>query len=121
MKKIIAFVLAFMPSLAFAQSQLNNINDVAQKGTNIGNMIIAIAISLSVLWIIINIVRYLIAGGEDDRKKGGWAVFYGVLGLFLILSIWGLVNILKSSFATQDRTPTQKINETATLPNPVGI
>src|SRR3989344_5056086 len=120
MKKIIAFVLTFAPSLVLAQQQLNNLDDVAVKATNIGNVVIGLAISLAVVWIIINIIRYLIAGGEEGRKKGGWAIFYGVIALFVILSIWGLVAILKSSFRTQDQTPINEINRTTTLPNPVG-
>lgn len=120
MKKIIAFIIASSPALAFAQ-QLNNINDVATKATNIGNLIIQLAIALSVVWIIISIVRYFVAGGEDERKAGGWRVFYGVLALFLILSIWGLVNLLRNSF-TFGRTdvPRTEINN-INLPPPPSV
>jgi Na+/alanine symporter len=118
MKKIIAFVLAFSPAFAFAQTQLNNINDVASKATQIGNLVIGLAISLAVLWIIISVVRYLIAGGEEDRAKGGWAIFYGVIGLAVILSIWGLVAILRSSFKTNDSLPETEIHRTTDLPTP---
>src|SRR4051812_31576646 len=117
MKKIIAFVLAGSPLLAFAQP-ITDINSLALKTTNIGNLIIGLAISLAVLFIIVNVVRYLIAGGEEDRKKGGQAILYGVIGLFIILSIWGLVAILKNSFRTADRVPTQQIIDTTTLPRP---
>ncbi len=108
MKKIFAFVLAFLPLGAFAQ--IRNINDVAGKATNIGNLIIELAIALAVIWIIINVVRYLIAGGPDQKKEGGMAILWGVVGLFVILSIWGLVAILRNSFATQDAIPREQIN-----------
>jgi hypothetical protein len=119
MKKIIASVLAASPLLAFAQP-LTDINTVAQKATNIGNLIVGLAISFAVLWIIISVVRYLIAGSnnEDARKEGRNAIIWGVVGLFLILSIWGLVAILKNSFRTADQTPTQDIDRTTTLPQP---
>ncbi len=118
MKKLIALVLAFSPSFAFAQA-LNDINGVAQKATNIGNLVVQLAISLAVVWIIINVIRYLIAGGEEDRKKGGMAILYGVIGLFVILSIWGLVYLLTNSFQFgQNRAPIQKIDNIQ-LPPPV--
>jgi Kef-type K+ transport system membrane component KefB len=119
MKKLIAFVLAASPVAVFAQP-LTDINSVASKATNIGNLIIGLAISLAILYIIVSVVRYLIAGSGDEeaRKKGGEAILYGVIGLFVILSIWGLVAILRNSFRTQDQIPTSEINRTTTLPQP---
>ncbi len=122
MKKIIAFVITLMPSLVLAQTApLTDINSVAGKATNIGTLVIGLAISLAVIWIIVSVVRYLIAGGEDGRKKGGMAILWGVVGLFVILSIWGLVSILRKSFVTQDQVPTQDIRNVSELPPPVNV
>ncbi len=104
MKKLIALVLSLAPVSVFAQ-QITDANGVTNKLTNLGNTVVVILISFSVIWIIINVVRYLIAGGEDDRKKGGMAILWGVVGLFVILSIWGLVAILKNTFSTNNNTP----------------
>lgn len=119
MKKFIAIVSAafFSPILAFAQTPLTNIDTVATKATNIGNLVIGLAISLAVIWIIISVVRYLIAGGEEDRKKGGMAILWGVVGLFVILSIWGLVNILRNSFKTDAGQTTSDV-QNLNLPPP---
>ncbi len=121
MKKIIASVLAFSPVLAFAQQPITDINTLSTKATDIGNLVIALAISLAVIWIIVSVVRYLIAGGEEDRAKGGKAILWGVVGLFVILSIWGLVAILKNTFRTQDNIPVTEINRTTTLPVPAPV
>lgn len=118
MKKIIAFLFVFSPAFAFAQ-QIGDINDVARKATNIGNLIIGIAISIAVLWIIVSVVRYLIATNDPiQRAEGGKSILFGVIGLFVILSIWGLVAILRNSFRTQDNVPVTEINRTTTLPQP---
>lgn len=115
MKKIIAFVLASSPLLAFAQQPLQDITDVADKATSIGNLVITLAISLAVVWIIVNVVIYLVAGGDTEkRKEGGMRILFGVIGLFVILSIWGLVAILRTSFRTQDQVP--DLRRTTTLP-----
>ncbi len=117
MKKLIALVsgaAVLSPLLAFAQT-IKNIDDVAAKGVSIGNLIIGISISLTVLWIIVSIVRYFIADGDDMRKNMGSAILYGVIALFAILSIWGLVAILRNTFRTNDSAPTDAIDRTSTL------
>lgn len=103
MKKIIALGLLFAPLSTFAQTisgQINTVDGIFGKFTSLGNAFVTILISLAVIWIIVNVFHYLIAGGEEDRKKGGMAILYGVVGLFVILSIWGLVSILKRTFDT---------------------
>jgi len=122
MKKIITIALVLLPTLAYAQ-MLRDIDSVAQKATNIGDLIIKLAISLAVLWIIISVVRYLILGADDEeaRKKGGQSILYGVIGLFVILSIWGLVFLLANSFRFgRNATPTTEINRIS-LPRPPSV
>ena len=99
MKKIIILLLVLLPSVSFAQA-LRDINSVAQKATNIGDLIIKLAIAFAVLWIVVSVVRYLIVGADDEeaRKKGGQSILFGVIGFFVILSIWGLVSLLTNSF-----------------------
>lgn len=117
MKKIIALAaLTFVPLVTFAQI-IGDVDDVANKASTIGNTLITLLISFSVIWIIISVVRYLIAGGEEDRKKGGMAILWGVVGLFVILSIWGLVAILRNSFNTEDRVPVNDIPKTLVPPS----
>jgi hypothetical protein len=102
MKKLIALGVALAPLSAFAQSNITNIDNIATRFTSIGNMVVTILISLSVIWIIWHVVRYLIIGGSDpeNSKKAGMSILWGVVGLFVILSVWGLVNILRNSFTT---------------------
>jgi hypothetical protein len=121
MKKLIAFVLASTPVFAFAQV-LTDIDTVAQKATNIGDLIIKIAISLAVLWIIVSVVKYLILGAEDEeaRKKGGQSILYGVIGLFVILSIWGLVFLLTNSFRFGQNSTPNSVNNIK-LPRPPSV
>ena len=109
MKKLIAFLLVAAPVSAMAQ-QITSIDQVAQKATNIGNVVVELAISLAVVWIIVSVVRYLIAGGEEGRIKGRDAIIWGVVGLFVILSIWGLVFLLTNSFKTNNAVPQNQIN-----------
>ena len=118
MKKFITLVLLAVPAIVSAQT-ITDINTAAEKATNIGNLVIGLAISIAVLWIIVNVIRYLIATNDPaKRKEGGMGILFGVVGLFVILSIWGLVAILRNSFRTQDNVPINDINRTTTLPQP---
>ena len=121
MKKLLALVLTFAPSFAFAQtlSSINNINQLSAKFTGILNTITVLLISVAVVWIIISVVRYLIAGGDaEKRKEGGLRILWGIVGLFVIVSIWGLVSILTNSFATTN-TASQGIQNIQINPNSI--
>jgi len=109
--KIGALVLALTPLAASAQalSSLNNVNQVATRFTSLLNTFTVILIALAVVWIIINVVRYLIIKGPEERKEGGLRILYGIIGLFVIISIWGLVSVLQNSFGTTN-TASQGIN-----------
>jgi heme/copper-type cytochrome/quinol oxidase subunit 4 len=106
MKKIIAVLVAFAPAISFAQ-EIRDVNSLTIKLTNLGNTFIQILIAFAVIWIIFNIVRFLIVGAdsEDKRKAARQAILWGIVGLFVILSIWGLVRILTNTFRTDNNAP----------------
>lgn len=103
MKKIIAIIAFASPSVALAQSlaPITNINDVTNKALSIGNTVTYLLVALAVIFIVWNVVMYMIKAGDDGaRKAAGLNVLWGIVGLFVIVSIWGLVNILTNSFKT---------------------
>lgn len=107
MKKIIAFTAVLAPAIASAQ-KITDVNTLTNKLTNLGNTIIQILIAFAVLYIIFNVVRYIMAAEDPEKRKSiGSAVLWGIVGLFVILSIWGLVNILSNTFSTNTNAPVQ--------------
>ena len=44
------------------------------------------------------VVQYVIAGGEEAKKKGKDHVIFGIIGLAVIVSLFGLVNIVVKTF-----------------------
>lgn len=103
MKKIL-FALAFVvPSFAFAQQTITDINSLATKLTSIGNLLTYLLVALAVIFIIWNVVMFLIKGNDPAARTGALhSILWGVVGLFIIVSIWGLVNILKGTFNTSE-------------------
>jgi hypothetical protein len=95
--------------LTYAQTtkgsgKLGNITDVTDKFTNLGNTFIQVLIAFAVIWIIFNVVRYLIVGAdsEDKRKTARQAIIWGIIGLAIIISIWGLVNLVLRTFVFEN-------------------
>ena len=117
MKKIVLAAGAFLlPVITFAQSTsvtgagaVTNADTLFRKINSILNAIIPILISIAVVYLVYAIVMYVIAGDEDQKKAGKSMIVYGVIGLFVILSIWGLVNILVNTFGLQNRVDPSKI------------
>lgn len=119
MKKIISLITVSLPVVAFAQTGvIHDVNSLSSWLTSFGNTIIGLLIALAVIFIIYHVVMYLIKGSseEDARTKAGWNILWGIVGLAIILSIWGLVAILTNSFRTQNQTPVQQFPQVPPAP-----
>ena len=109
-KKLIVLsssVLSFMPLIALAQPTGGRCSSVEQFGTiqsiickigNIFDIIIPILIIAGVLFFIWGVVQYVIAGDEEAKKKGRDRMIYGIIGLVVIVAMWGLVGIVNRTF-----------------------
>ena len=117
MKKLIASIAVLVPSVALAQQPITNVNGLTTKLTSIGNTLIGILISLAVIWIIWEVVQFVIHSSDPaKRSEVGKGILWGVVGLFVILSIWGLVNILTGTFSTNTQAPTQNFPQNVNPP-----
>ena len=108
MKRILAIVSAFfLPALALAQSNYQGASGLAGLiawFASILGLVAPILVSVAVVWLLFNIVRYAIAGGEDERKKAKGEIIWGIIGLFVMVSVWGLVGVLQSTFSLGGNT-----------------
>lgn len=109
MKKLIASLATLLPVVAFAQP-ITDVNSLTFKLTNIGNTFIQILIAIAVIVIIFNVVRFIIkSDAPEERATIGKAILWSIVGLFVILSIWGLVRILTTTFRTDTTIPVNQI------------
>lgn len=108
MKKIIALLAVLVaPAIVSAQAlaPITNVNNLSTRLIGIGNIVTYILVALAVLYIVYNVVQYMIKPAGGEREGALANIGWGVLGLFIIVSIWGLVNILTNTFKT---TPTNQ-------------
>ncbi|HYD93377.1 MAG TPA: hypothetical protein VEB18_02900 [Candidatus Paceibacterota bacterium] len=107
MKKFIPFAAASawaLPLLALAQ--VNSIFSAAEVITRIINgVVIPLVFAVAFIVFIVGVVRYFIANEGDDRKNARSLMIYGILGFFVMVAVWGLVNILLGTFNLNQNTP----------------
>jgi len=53
------------------------------------------------------VVQYLIKGkeGDETRRAAGMQIFWGIVGLAIIVSLWGIVNLVLNTFWTNTSRP----------------
>jgi hypothetical protein len=67
---------------------------VTDIGTLIGNLI-PVLIALGILFFIWGLVQFIFASGDEAAKdEGKRKMIWGVIALFVIVSVWGLVALL---------------------------
>ena len=57
-------------------------------------IVVPIAITLALIYFIWQVVQYVIAADEEQKTDARKKMLYGVVGLFVIIAIWGLVNFI---------------------------
>lgn len=96
-------VLGFAPLVAFAASTpcLANSADVSNIICKVGailNSVIPILILLGVVYFVWGVITYVIGSDEEAKKAGRNRIIFGIIGLAVIVAMWGLVNILVNTF-----------------------
>jgi len=63
---------------------------------------IPIAVALALLFFFWGLAKYILsAGSEDAATRGRDIMIWGIIALFVIVSIWGLVAVLANTFEVQ--------------------
>ncbi len=110
-KKLIVLsgmALGFAPVLALAQQTgvLNRCAGVGQgtlsgilcKISDLLNLVVPILVALGVIYFIWGVISYVIGTDEETKASGRQKIIYGIIGLAVIVGVWGLVKILNTTF-----------------------
>lgn len=96
----LATSLLAMPSDAAAKTFKEIVSFVL---TNIfEKTLVPLLISLSVVSFLYGVFKYIKKGSEVAVQEGKSMVVYGLFGLAAVLSVWGLVRIVTSTFLITD-------------------
>ncbi|MBI2475972.1 MAG: hypothetical protein HYV67_01905 [Candidatus Taylorbacteria bacterium] len=73
----------------------------------IGSHVIPFLVGIGVFIVLFGIINYIRQGdNEEKRAEGRRFIIWGIISIFIMLSIWGLVNILVKSFELDKVGPT---------------
>ena len=62
------------------------------------NYLVPVIMAMAVFAFMFGIQKYIYAGGSEEKLKGGREMMiYGVIGMVVIISVWGLVNVVATS------------------------
>ena len=66
----------------------------------IDNYLVPLLFAIAFIVFIFGIFQYFILGGADEEKrtKGRSFMLWGIIGFFVMMSIWGILNLLVGSF-----------------------
>ncbi len=112
MKKIGVIVASFaFPVIAAAQvTQIRTVWNIFGFIKNILDTILPLIIAAAVVYFIYGIAKYVMSGSDDAKAAAKDKIIYGVVGLFVMVSVWGLVNILVRTFGLDNNPQIQDIN-----------
>ncbi len=108
--RLAIITLILIPNLSFAQNT-RDLKSLATVITDYIQIAIFLILSLSILMFVYNVYKYFISGSDDvnSKKEAGLYVMWSVIGFFVMLSFWGLVNILMNSFKLDRNMPSNTI------------
>ena len=91
-----------LPVFASAQTLLNTL---ALVNTFL-NALIGLFITLAIVVFFWGLIQYLTSvGSEDSAKKGIKTMLWGVIAIFVMVSIWGIIRLLQSTFRVTSTDP----------------
>jgi len=104
MKKIKTLLILGMislPMLAFAEFERTH--DLIIEIKNVVDLLIPLAITCALLFFIWGLAVFILhAADEGKREEGRKRMMWGIVALFVIVSIWGIVSWIRSDLGIED-------------------
>lgn len=122
MKKIVMSFLAFIATPVVVLAQIQGAPDTGYIDTWVDKLLkfgqqattfLMIAATLYFIWTVIGYIRAKEAKDADEKKK---AMVRGIIGLFVIVAVWGIVKLIATTFGV-----TTGNNANINVPCPPGM
>lgn len=91
--------LVGIPAIAAAQNNTaQGLLGTLNLANTILNGLIGLFILIAILAFFWGLIKYLFSGGGEDKSEGLKMMFYGVIAIFVMVSIWGIIRLLQDTF-----------------------
>lgn len=103
-KRFLAFsygtfiLLLLQPQLVFAQSNAS-LSGITNGITAVLRPVVPLLLSVAAAFIVVGVLRLILSSADAEKRKSAiHLVIYGIVGLFIALSAWGLAALLTNTF-----------------------
>ena len=112
---ILPYALTALPVVALAQyDNLENALDSIIRLLN--SYIVPLIVAIAGVYFMWGLIKYVVNQNEEaDRTAARNMMIYGIIVLFVMISVWSLVNILVGTFNTGNNNEVRNLPE---LPQP---
>lgn len=95
-----AVLSLFLPALAGAVTIFNTLATFSALFNGVMGLFIVLAIVVF-FW---GLIQYIVNrdGGEKEGAKGAQLMIWGILAIFVMVSIWGIIGLLRNTFQVTD-------------------
>ncbi|HEY9583041.1 MAG TPA: hypothetical protein VJK09_01880 [Candidatus Paceibacterota bacterium] len=89
---ILGTAIAFSPAIALAQG--GNLLGLLTLVEQIVSRLIPVLVALALIYFIVGLIRFVIAADAEKREDGKKMMLWGIISLFVIVSIWGIITYI---------------------------
>lgn len=58
------------------------------------DLLVPVVVTLALIYFIWGIIYYVIAQSEENKNEAKTHIIYGIIAMFVIVSIWGITNFI---------------------------
>lgn len=101
MKKLVLALTALTPAFAFAQ-QLAGVETFVQSIGRLVALALPIVVAIALLAFFWGLVKFIFAQGNEEAKgEGKKIMIWGLVALFVMVAVWGLVGFIGQALNIQ--------------------
>ena len=90
----------FLPALASAQTN-GTISGVFILFSALLNALIGILITIAIVIFFWGLIKYMMTMGTEDAHKAIHLMIWGIVSIFVMVSIWGIIQLLQRTFGVE--------------------
>jgi cell division protein FtsW (lipid II flippase) len=93
--KISTVALALTPLFILAKTNADSVLDVI--GELLGSTLRLLFLG-ALVFFVYGVIKYVISVNSDDKGNARKVVIKGIIGLFIMTSVWGIVGVIQATF-----------------------
>ena len=111
MKKIIlAIPVLLCPTWVYAQGlSSNDVSGLFEFFDNLIGALVPLMVALAIMYFLWGVLKFVASGADEEKRVAGrYMMVHGVIAIFVMVSVWGLVALIDNTFDLDD-TPAEEI------------